>query len=142
MKKIIGKQWTCNNQCKDNCCDTIYLDVSDIQIRDLREQGHFLVKNDYTDFTWLEYHKGFEVMKHGKGKLIKVDIDYKIKHHPVTGQFYLFANSRCKQLMSNNRCKVYRTRPMACKYGRCIWDNGNPILHWFGEPIRERLKVL
>jgi len=133
--KVEGKVWDCKNQCKNNCCSSVWLKISPEQRVSLKNKGYFVAKHDYTDFRWLGYHKQFKIDKLDKGdrKITLRTKDYKIQWNPFVNSDFLYVEDRCIQLKPNNLCKVYRNRPKMCAVGECIVFSRKKSLQWMAE---------
>ena len=133
--KVKGKVFSCKLQCGSNCCSSVWLMLSPDQRVSLTNKGFFVAKHDFTDYTWLKYHKQFKVDKLDKGerKITLKTKDYKIKWNPFVNSDFVYVEDKCIQLMENNKCKVYRNRPMMCSKGECIVFSPKKGLQWLAE---------
>ena len=136
------KAWSCNRECGSNCCDHMILPLDKRQKRDFKRTRAFWIAHNYTDLRWLGYHDWFTLEKFPNGhyllRLAK-DKPFELKDNPYISQVtFLYVKSKCKQLMPDNRCLVYETRPRMCRIARCPVYSAKPVLNWFGWPIRER----
>lgn len=137
------KNWSCNNQCKSNCCDYMYLEIDDVQEKSIKESRSFRVGPSYTDFRWLKLHDGIfvsPIKDFERVITLRDDISFKIYVHPISNKKYVYIKSKCTQLLDNNRCKIYQRRPNVCKKGVCIVYDKRKEIQWFGRHIVERVK--
>lgn len=132
--KIAGKSWSCNNDCGFNCCSDLFLPVSPEQRLSLEKVGHFIVDSNYADFKWLGYHKAIKIEKISQGwrKLTPLK-KYEFKLNQHLGKDMVFIEDKCKMLLQNNRCKIYRSRPQICRVADCPAFSKNQSIRWYGK---------
>ena len=130
---MTNKQWTCNNQCKKDCCSFIYLELSNKQFVFFDQERLITYDKKWKD--WLSYHKEFKIINENTAKL-KRFVKYKLVKNPYNGKYYVYVKSKCNKLMRNGRCKIYRTRPSICRFAPCLFENSNKMIEWFGKTIR------
>ena len=129
-------EWNCNNKCKNNCCSEIFLPLTPSQKITFDLNKWWTVRPDQYDLKWLKFHdKGIFIDKldDGRRKITLLTDDYKMLLHPMTGIQYLWIKTRCKMLLQNNKCKVYRNRPITCRRADCMLYSPNKKERWFGE---------
>lgn len=132
--KLKGKTWNCNNQCGADCCSDLFLYLSPSQRVELENERNYTVPSNYTDFKWLKLHKGVKIEKMlGGNRKITPLKKYKIIFHPHLGTDMLYMVDKCSKLLPNGRCKIYRSRPEACRNADCILFTKNKIIRWYGE---------
>ena len=132
--KVEGKEWGCRMQCQSNCCSSVFLKVTPEQRVSLESKGYFIAKHDFTEFRWLGFHKAFTIQKLDNGdRKVTVNKEYRFIFNKFEASDFLYVADRCIQLMKDNKCKVYRNRPMICKVGKCTVFDDSPNLQWFAE---------
>lgn len=122
MIKIQGTEWVCNNQCKKNCCSELFLPMPPAYKKMFVESGYWIANNNYTDYTWLAYHKAIitEKLPNGDRKIfLAKDVEYRIVFNPHKGYEEIYVQNKCSMLLDNNKCKVYRARPQICRKALC-----------------------
>jgi Fe-S-cluster containining protein len=121
--KISGKDWTCNRQCKSDCCSEIYLPLNPEQKKSFEADGSWVVDNNYSDFGWMEYHKCLKIekLKGGDRKITFLggNVQHKIVFNPFKNTDEIYILDKCTKLLTDGRCKVYRARPEICKKALC-----------------------
>lgn len=133
-------QWTCNNQCKSNCCSMIYLDLftrEDCQI--FVDTQRIYYKKDYTDWEWVRLHKGLDVYTADDlvAVHVRADVKYFLLHNEFNHKDYVLVMDKCINLLPDNRCKAYRNRPTICKKAPCIYYTEDKVIKWFSEPMKK-----
>lgn len=133
--KVTGKIWQCNNQCNSNCCSEVWLKINPEQRYSLEKQGYFIAEPDLSEWRWVEFHKKLNIEKLAKGKR-KISVrndDYKIRWNEYLNTDMVYVKDKCIQLLPDNRCRVYRNRPMVCKIGECAVFSIKKKIQWYGE---------
>ena len=142
-RKSNRRDWNCNRECLANCCSYVILDVrDDVALGMWRELGMMLVPKDYTDWTWLSYHKGIIIERQVDERvLIKAGsgVDWRLEQNPHNGVWYVFFGIPCRYLRGN-LCSIYSRRPALCRVAVCSWKNVNPVIEWCGSFMKCRGK--
>jgi len=135
VMRVQGKRWSCRNQCGSNCCSEIFLPVNKYHMKTIKEEGYFIVDNNYSDFIWVGYHPSLEIKKLDRTKrMINVlTKDYEFKYHEIIGMHMLFINEPCKHLQKDGKCKIYRKAPEICRKAECPVFTDNPDIFWYAK---------
>lgn len=135
MKFGGAKPWQCNNQCKSSCCNAMWLRVTPEERASINKRGYFIVKSDYCDWRWMQFHNQVKVEKLDGGlrKIIIMKPIDKIVYNPYVKSDFIYIEGKCDKLMENGRCKIYRNRPIACKLAECPVFSENSSKQWFAE---------
>jgi len=144
--KITGKDWTCNNQCRGNCCSEIFLPLPPAYKTSFLEKGFYIANNNYSDYRWLEFHKVIimEKMPSGDRKIsLKEGTEYKIIFNPFKGYDELYVKDVCMMLRQDLKCKVFRARPDICKKSRCIVFDNSLEIQFYAENglLKEKIEA-
>lgn len=134
--KIQGKDYSCKQECKSNCCSEIFLPLSFYQKRTFEEQGFFQANNNYMDYEWLGYHKGVIIEKLDKGnRNISVckNVIYTMLFNAFSNNYQLHILDKCSKLQPDNKCKVYRSRPEICRKALCPLKDDREVTKFFAE---------
>lgn len=132
MKK---KGFSCSLQCGFNCCSEVFFELNGSQRYTFENQGFFIIdKPKDVDWKYLSYHKAIKVEKLKKG-LRKLTVagqyERELKYNQYNDKWYLQIKDKCVMLKDDNKCKVYRDRPNACKVGLCPVFEDSKAENWF-----------
>ncbi len=141
----MSKTWVCNNVCRNNCCGFVYLRIKEKDIPKF-EKERVMPYYKYLEKKWIELRTSLEFIKKNKKKFIRIPktVEYKLYYHQIMKRIFLYMKVRCSKALQNNRCAIYRTRPVICRVSPCIMEMSKPIMFPFGKTIREEkvFKVL
>jgi len=134
---VKGKEYSCNSRwCKSNCCSDFFLKVNQEQEQSVLKDRFFIVENDYGDFTLIGYREGLSLERIDKRThIIRIDdgIEFELKHNPHNKVNYIYIQKKCDKLLSNGRCKIYRSRPQICRSILCPVQSDRPEIKWFAK---------
>ena len=128
------KPWNCNNKCRSHCCSDIFIRLTPETKQRYLSFGCIFHNPKITiDWIWLAMHNGVEIKKHDNNPMAKIDksLRQEIVANEHDGAEYLHIESRCKALLSDGKCKIYRARPWACKIAECVIDSPDPAIRFF-----------
>lgn len=134
--KIIGKDWACNNDCGQSCCDEIFLPMPPQFKKMFEEHGYWITDNNYTDWEWLSYHKAIVIEKLEKGhrKLsLSGTTSFEFKFNPFRGYDELYIKDKCQMILTDHKCKIFRGRPQICRRAECIVFSPKKEIQYYAE---------
>ena len=147
--KIAGKSWSCNLQCQgnpkdgiSNCCSEIFIPVNPDQRISIENNNYFIAKSTLVDWEWLKLHDGLTIEKLSNGdRKISVNKSYTFKFNLFMGKDMLYIEDRCKMLLKDGRCKIYRARPQACRKAECpVYSNKLSIRFYAQNGVLKNVK--
>ena len=134
--KIRGKDWSCKNQCMSNCCSEIFFPLNPEQRVCYDQNGYWIAPHDYTDWDWVKMHNAVQVTKLTDGQRrisVSDDVDKKIIYNSLLSMDMLRVEDKCRNLLKDGRCKVYRARPQICKKADCPVFTVDPKVIWYAK---------
>ncbi len=129
------KKWSCNNQCKTNCCQELFLILDEKQKQSYHKTKSYFVDKSYCEWRWLSFRNAVKYKKIGKKYKLHIlkQFKQKVLFNPLINKWILHIEDDCNKLMPDNRCKVYRNRPVTCQIGDCPVFSNEPKIAWLGE---------
>jgi len=138
----MAKEWSCNNQCKSNCCSEIFLELSPEQREQFERDETFIQEKDEVEklegldfYRWLRFHEQFAVqnMLDGRKKIIFKGKIFDIKYNPFLSKDLLYVDDPCQKLNDDYFCTVYGNRPKMCKLAKCPVFDASVRIRWFAK---------
>lgn len=127
-----GKEWSCDNQCKSNCCSSVFLVIDSEQLISLKKYGFYYAHDKYSDWDWLSFHKMFKIEDEGDRKKITLKTDeYEIKYNDYLQENMLYVDDKCEHIMEDNRCAIFEDRPKVCRISECPVFSFKKKIQWY-----------
>lgn len=130
------KQFTCNNKCGKDCCSELFLPLTVATKDEFEKTGVLTERKEYTDMRWLRLHSGIKVRDITTSHVsiqLEDGVPHEILFCPVNNNHYLHIESKCRMLMKNGRCRIYRKRPKICMVAKCPAFDPDAVLQWLGQ---------